>query len=76
MTTTVTLDCCTLFSTVHGFLRTAYNVVESTGMGDDGREGRLDTVFQLYVKGNGDPFPIAGMITAEEDGATGIICTS
>ena len=41
-------------------------------MGAQGEEGRLDTVFQLNVKGNGDPFFIAGIITAEEDGATGM----
>ena len=41
-------------------------------MGDDGREGRVDTVFQLYVKGNGNPLFFSGMITAEEDGATGM----
>jgi hypothetical protein len=55
---------------VHGFPRTVYNVVESTGIGADSREGRLDTVFQLNVKGNGDPSLIFGIITAEGDGAT------
>ena len=61
-----------VFSTVHGFPRTVYNVVESMGIGADSREGRLDTVFKLNVKGNGGPLFIAGMITAEEDGATGM----
>ena len=41
-------------------------------MGDVGREGRLDTVFQLNVKGNGARILISGTITAEEDGATGM----
>ena len=41
-------------------------------MGDVGREGRLDTVFQLNVKGNGARFLISGTITAIGDGATGM----
>ena len=48
--------------TVHGFLRTEYNVTEG---------GRLDAVFQLNVKGTtqlGSGLVVSGTITAPADG--------
>ena len=49
--------------TVHGFLHASYEVME----GD-----RLDTVFQLFVKGTGGNLFLDGTITAEASGTAGM----
>ena len=54
---------------VHGFVQAAYDVVE---------DQRLDTMFQLNVKGMtqfGVAFVVAGLITATADGTAGKLFT-
>jgi hypothetical protein len=54
---------------VHGFVQAAYDVVE---------DQRLDTMFQLNVKGMtqfGVAFVVAGLITTTADGTAGKLFT-